>query len=287
MERYTIEGTVNLEKMAIERLKCFEDFALQMHPNGYYVAYSGGKDSDCIRILCELAGVKHELWHNHTTVDAPETVYYVRSIVPEKQISKPDMSMWGLIVKKGIPPLQQIRYCCEILKEHGGEGRFVVTGVRRAESIKRSDGRVFQIRNVPKKDRIIFSDDNDENRRMLEPCQLKGKRTLNPIVDWTDDDVWEFLNYYGCKSNPLYKCGFKRVGCIGCPMASFKHRRFQFERYPKYKELYIRAFDKMLKVEGREHKDWKSGEEVFDWWTSEKVDDLDIDGQISLWEDAE
>ena len=52
---------------AIMRLKAFEP------PDGYYVAYSGGKDSDVIRILAQLAGVKHELVHNLTTVDAPET----------------------------------------------------------------------------------------------------------------------------------------------------------------------------------------------------------------------
>lgn len=68
---------------------------------------------------------------------------------------------------------------------------------------------------------------------------------VNPIVDWSDDDVWEFLRYYGCKLNPLYECGFNRIGCIGCPFAG-KHRYVEFERYPKYKQNYINTFDRML-----------------------------------------
>lgn len=64
------------EKQAIKALRAFEP----CDPKGYYLCYSGGKDSDCIRILAALAGVKYEIVHNLTTVDAPETVKYVKSI---------------------------------------------------------------------------------------------------------------------------------------------------------------------------------------------------------------
>ena len=56
------------EQKAIERLKAFEP------ATGYYLAYSGGKDSDCIKILAQLAGVKYNAVHNLTTVDAPECI---------------------------------------------------------------------------------------------------------------------------------------------------------------------------------------------------------------------
>lgn len=95
------------------------------------------------------------------------------------------------------------------------------------------------------------------------------------VVDWTEDDVWEFLHHYGCESNPLYQCGFSRIGCIGCPMAS-KGRYAQFARYPKYKENYIRAFDRMI-IANRERgrKDnWKDGEECFRWWLGEDVNQV-------------
>lgn len=112
------------EQRAIQYLKTFEP---ESEP--YYLCYSGGKDSDCIRILAELAGVRHDINHNLTTVDAPETVRYIRTI-PNVIINRPELSMWQLIVKKKMPPTRLARYCCEELKEKGGKGRIKVTGVR-------------------------------------------------------------------------------------------------------------------------------------------------------------
>ena len=86
------------EQRAIEYLRMFEP-----EEQPYYLCYSGGKDSDCIRILAQLAGVRHEIHHNLTTVDAPETVQYVKSI-PNVMIDYPKISMWRLIVKKMMPP---------------------------------------------------------------------------------------------------------------------------------------------------------------------------------------
>ena len=129
---------IEKEKKAIERLKAFEP---ESEP--YYLCYSGGKDSDCIRILAQLANVKHEVHHNLTTVDAPETVRYVKSVgaIIDKAYypdGKPK-SMWNLIPKKKMPPTRLIRYCCEQLKEHGGKGRMKITGVRWAESNSRKE----------------------------------------------------------------------------------------------------------------------------------------------------
>lgn len=118
---------------AKERLKAFEPA-----DEPYYLCYSGGKDSDCIRILADLAGVKHDIVHNLTTVDAPETVRYIKSI-PNVQVVTPQYSMWQLIEKKKIPPTRLIRYCCDELKEKGGKGRIKVTGVRWAESNNRNN----------------------------------------------------------------------------------------------------------------------------------------------------
>lgn len=121
------------EKRAIQYLKSFEP---ESEP--YYLCYSGGKDSDAIRILADLAGVRHEIHNNHTTVDAPETVRYIRS-VPGVIVDMPPKTMWQLIVEHGIPPTRLARYCCEELKERGGKGRVKVTGVRWDESQNRKD----------------------------------------------------------------------------------------------------------------------------------------------------
>lgn len=287
---------VELEKMAIERLRAFEP------DDGYYLAYSGGKDSDCIKILAHLAGVKFEAVHNLTTVDAPETVYYIKN-QSDVRIDSPELSMWQLIVKKGLPPTRIMRYCCSELKERGGKGKVVVTGVRWSESVNRKESAgLVKIIGKPKATQkeaeknqldyrinkmggLILNDDNDENRRFVEHCFRTRKTLVNPIVDWEDSEVWEFLKYYGCESNPLYQCGFNRVGCIGCPMAG-KHRYFEFQRYPRYKKLYINSFDRMLKA--REERGftnrvgWQTGNDVFKWWMGEDPLQLSFEDVLSM-----
>lgn len=282
-------SVLELEKRAIAYLKSFEP-----EDEPYYLCYSGGKDSDCIRILAQLAGVRHEIHHNLTTVDAPETVQYVKSI-PGVHIDHsyyPDgtrKTMWNLIVNNGIPPTQIIRYCCRELKEHGGKGHMKITGVRWAESIKRSKNTGFvkivgKPKTVQKKAEadgidhrvtkiggLILNHDNAESRRFVEHCYRTTSTMLNPIVDWTDSDVWRFIRHYGCESNPLYHCGKKRIGCIGCPMQSKEGRMREFRLYPKYKLAYIRAFEKMLKsrnFKGNTNQciKWETGKDVYNWW---------------------
>jgi phosphoadenosine phosphosulfate reductase len=258
---------------ALERIKLANEIREKLFDTPFYVAYSGGKDSECIRILFELLGVPFELWHNHTTVDAPETVRYIRSI-PNINMSMPRLSMWQLIVHKGLPPTRLMRYCCSELKERGGAGRFVVTGVRWAESSQRKRTRsTLEVQPHNLKNTVILNADNSEDRRLFETCDLKGKRVLNPIVDWLDSDVWDFLNHYGCKSNPLYECGFKRVGCVGCPLARKKIPQLEFERYPKYYDAYLHAFQRMLDkrfADGKPVTTWSNGQDVMDWWLNEQ-----------------
>lgn len=287
------------EKQAINYLKMFEPEDPQ---RPYYLAYSGGKDSDTIMILAELAGVRYEAVHNLTTVDAPETVYYVKS-KGNVRIDRPEKTMWRLIEEKLIPPTRIARYCCSELKERGGRGRKVITGVRRDESQSRKEhSGLVQILTKPattkkkaeqlgveyretKQGGIILNNDNDESRQLVEDCYLQHKTTINPIVDWTDNDVWEFLHHYGCKSNPLYECGWKRIGCIGCPLVS-KHRYTEFRQYPKYKHNYILAFDRMLKrrkEKGLTNKmNWETGEDVFKWWMEEDPAQLSFDGIFDI-----
>ncbi|RAZ12576.1 hypothetical protein DK853_52575, partial [Klebsiella oxytoca] len=69
----------------------------------------------------------------------------------------------------------------------------------------------------------------------------------NPIVDWTDRDVWEYIRSERLPMNPLYDMGFFRVGCIGCPMAG-KTRWKEFALFPTYRHAYTKAFGRMLEV---------------------------------------
>lgn len=252
---------------SIRRLQSFEP------PEGYYLAFSGGKDSQCNYHLAKMAGVKFDAHYNVTSVDSPEIIYFIREHYPDVIFDYPRdkdgkrITMWNLIVKNKMPPTRLARYCCQSLKESQGKGRITVTGVRWAESIRRRANQdVVNIQNKPKSTRklaedvgasyrlsknkgVILNDDNDPSRRMVEQCYRTQKTLVNPIIDWDDDDdVWEFLNdVVKVPHCCLYDEGFARIECIGCPLAGQKQQREQFKRYPKYREIYVRAFDRMIK----------------------------------------
>lgn len=269
-----LDCTIDKVQTAIDRLKNFEP------EEGYWLAYSGGKDSGVIKRLAEMAGVKFEAHYSCTSVDPPELVRFIKSQkdvyfdIPRYPDGKP-ITMWNLIPKKKMPPTRLMRYCCKELKESSGVGRVTVTGVRWSESVGRSKKQgLITLLGKNKKEEVILNDDNAESRRMVENCYRTRKTLVNPIIDWTDSDVWEFhkvesLPYcelYGDikVKNDCYACtGKKRLGCIGCPMSVNAVQ--ELEQYPKHKAAYIRAFDKMLE---QTRKTWTCGEEVFDWWVN-------------------
>lgn len=279
---------MDLEQEAIERLKAASDMSLRLYKQPLVITYSGGKDSDVLLHLAEVSGIPFEVLHSLTTADAPQTVYHVRDTfhrLEDKGIKctvdkhvQPDgsrITMWNLIPRKLIPPTRLARYCCSKLKEGGGKGRFIATGVRWDESAARKKNRgALEVIASKKDNSLILSNDNSEDRRLFESCQLKGKRVVNPIVDWKTDDVLDYIEAEHICMNPLYGCGFSRVGCIGCPMAGKAGREAELAMFPKFKAAYIRAFDTMLitRIErGMEAYSWQSGVDVFHWWMEDGV----------------
>lgn len=276
------------EQKAIARLKEAALMSETYYQKPLIVTTSGGKDSDvCVR-LALAAGIDFEVQHNHTTADAPETVYHVRNTFRRLEdkgiactVNMPTykgqpVTMWTLIPQKLMPPTRLVRYCCSILKEGGGAGRMITTGVRWAESAARKKNRgIYEAGKT-----LILNSDNDDDRRLFENCRLQAKRVCNPIIDWSDQDVWDYIEAERIETNPLYRCGFNRVGCVGCPMAGKKGREFEFTRYPTYQRAYIRAFDRML--EERQNRglpcDWQAGKDVFHWWMEDGV----LPGQVEL-----
>ena len=275
----------DLEQTAIERLKLASDMSLRLFQQPLVITYSGGKDSDVLLHLAQASGIPFLVLHSLTTADAPETVRHVYDTFYRLECKgikcdvdkhvQPDgsrVTMWNLIPRKLMPPTRLVRYCCEKLKEGGGKGRFIATGVRWAESTARKRRGGLEVLTSKPQNKLILSNDNDENRRLFETCQLKGKRVVNPIVDWQTADIWDYVGAEKIPMNPLYCEGFCRVGCIGCPMAS-KARIMEFARYPKIKAAYIRAFDRMLEERRLRGKScqWQSGVDVFHWWMEDGV----------------
>lgn len=284
---------MDLEKVSIERLREGAQMCELYYQKPLLICYSGGKDSEIIIDLALKSGINFEVQHSHTTADAPETVYHVRKRFRELEekgikctINFPyykgmRTSMWDLIVKKKMPPTRLIRYCCSVLKETAGRNRCIVTGVRRAESINRKSAGVIENKHRDINKRIIINNDNDEKRQIVERCQIQAKIAYNIIVDWDNETTKDYIESEHIDCNPLYKCGFNRIGCLGCMMARTAGRRFEFARYPKYRDLYIRAFDKMIEVRRLEGKDcysWNNGVDVFHWWMQDDV----LPGQMSI-----
>ena len=286
----------DMVETAIGRLKIFEP------KDGYYLAFSGGKDSIVVKALCDMAGVKYDAHYSVTTVDPPELIYYIRKYHPDVEMvhrrwetdgrfhKEGDIvTMWNLIPENSMPPTRLARYCCQYLKEPGGFGRKVVTGVRWAESANRKNNAgivkiTSNVRKVQKmaeklgvddifltsKGGVVLNNDNEETRKMVEHCYIQSKTTINPIVDWEDSDVWEFIREYKLPYCELYDKGYKRLGCIGCPMAN---KREELEAYPKFRQAYLKAFERMLianKEKGIINRaGWETAEDVMRWWLRE------------------
>jgi phosphoadenosine phosphosulfate reductase len=226
-------------EIAIERLQTF------CPPEGYYVAFSGGKDSVVILDLVKRSGCKFDAHYNLTTVDPPELVQFIKREHPEVEIHRPEKTMWKLIEENGMPPTRIIRYCCRILKEGGGSSRYVVVGIRWEESARRN------------------------KRKMVEACFRDDRRFyVHPIIDWTSTDVWQYIRSRELKYCSLYDEGWKRIGCILCPMN--RNREKEADRWPKYKKQYIKALDKaLIRSRSKGNKStFINGEDFFDWWIS-------------------
>ena len=135
----------------------------------------------------------------------------------------------------------------------------------------------------------MLTNDNAESRRVVENCYKRTKVTINPIIEWENSDVWEFIKAHGIPYCSLYDDGWERLGCIGCPMARTNGRERQFLRWPKYKDAYMRAFDKMLQARREKNKPlWNNREvmtarDVYNWWMEYDI----LPGQMNWFEDFE
>ncbi len=246
----TLSGKT-LDEIAIERLREWEAKACEMNPGGFWLAFSGGKDSVVILDLIKRAGVKFEAHYSLTTVDPPELVRFVKTF-SEVRIDRPPKSMWRLIREHHRPPLRQARYCCEDLKERGGDNCIVVTGIRWQESNRRG------------------------KRRMIEACyKRKNRKFLNVIIEWSTQEVWNYIHSRGLRYCNLYDEGFNRVGCVLCPMTRDVERHLS--RWPKLCEQWRRAVIATWNAEDRR---WASAGDYWRWWldrdASSRIDDSPV-----------
>ena len=236
-------------EVAYERYRWAAKEAERLFDMPIVVRYSGGKDSDVILQLAKESGVPFRVTHNLTTADPPDNVYYIRRVFAalreegiDCRINVPRRSLWRIMRETLVIPSRIMRVCCSELKERRmPDAPYIVTGVRWAESAgRRAKSGIAMVytareRGVEEKAAAagLLTTDDASSRRLFEQCQLRGVRVLNPIIDWSDEDVWSYLHSRGIEGNPLYKEGWTRIGCVGCPLAGRRAREIAFARYPK------------------------------------------------------
>lgn len=237
---------MNKVDLSIARIRYYEKFS----ENGYRVAFSGGKDSIVIKELCKMAGVKCKYYYQNTTIDPPDLVYYIRKHHKDVIWNNPKNPFLVEMQTRGMP-LRQGRWCCEYLKEKSSGNEFVVTGIRAEESSRRA------------------------KRHIFEQCtKIPGKKFLNPIIDWTHQDVWMFIRKLNLKYCNLYDLGWKRIGCLFCPMESAKRKHAEAKMYPKMANAFIVSLQKLKNNREQQGKNscdaWKDGSDMFEWYISNK-----------------
>ena len=188
------------------------------------VCYSGGKDSDVILELAKMAGINYRAIYKNTTIDPRGTMQHVREMGVE--VVQPKENFLNLVRRKGMPS-RFVRFCCEILKEYPILPRAVL-GIRRNESRKRA-----------------------ERYKEPELCRVYSGgtkvRQYLPILEWSNDDVKEFVEERKIKCAPVYydKDGNfdvnRRLGCVGCPLADKKARRAEYLENPKMLLAQVKA----------------------------------------------
>ena len=226
---------------------------------GYYLAFSGGKDSIVCKHLLKLAGVRFDAHYNQTTIDPPELVRYIKAHHADVGWNLPEHGnmMHRVAEAPKAPPTRLMRWCCGEYKERSGEGRVRVFGVRKAESASRA-------------------------KRWNEVADYNGQLVLCPIVLWSDEEVWAFIRKHALPYCSLYDEGWTRLGCVGCPLATPAMQAKEFARWPAFernwKKAIVANWEKWHDVpredgKPRYHAKFKTAEDFWQWWRTQRAPD--------------
>lgn len=251
------------EAEAIERIRKFSRIAESM---GFEVAvgFSGGKDSQVVYDLCKRSAIAFKAYFNHTFEDCI-TLRFIRENYPDVIWRRPHNYGFFQNMRQNhncLLPTVEYAYCC---KDYKHNKKYVddasIVGVRRAESAKSKKRKVFEAINKTfvKKNKVLFSS------YFTEKCTGVGvgsKIQLKPIVDWSDDEVWEYIKRHNLPINQQYKSS-KRIGCIICPKANFNGNYKSLLKYPKIVDAIIATrkhrtdCDWIIKKENKDYSDNK------------------------------
>ena len=255
---------------SVRLLQRAEPMALRLDPeDGFYLAFSGGKDSQCLYHVAQLAGVRFRAHMNLTSVDPPEVIRFVKTTYPDVELIKPRMSIYEMAKKKHILPTRRIRWCCAEYKEMSGAGKVTLIGVRKQESARRAKREEISINIKGKRTEETFDQWSEHEEQMVTCVGGKDKILVSPIIYWTERDVWEFLNRNGIPHCKLYDEGSTRIGCLCCPMSNYKQKLKDIRAYPHVKRGWLKAITWLID-NGYLDRNFNDAETGFRWWISEK-----------------
>lgn len=275
---------------SIELLQKAENLALKYDKdNGYYLAFSGGKDSQALYHVAKLAGVYFQAHMNFTSVDPPQVVRFVRNQYPNVITHAPQKSIYQLAIDRGILPSMRIRWCCADLKETAGAGKVTLIGIRKAESARRAKRHEvevsskkfsgnfdefgeWQAQELEKREAKLIRKMKREGKKVNEDefslqkdneirC-INGKDSIlvSPIFEWSEQDVWYFLNnVVKVPHCELYDMGYTRIGCILCPMSQYKQKVREMQDFPHVKRNWIKAIKAIRRGGGHSQTDLSGG----------------------------
>ena len=263
--RAKIEYSIELCRKAAKIAPMYDD-------EGYlWLGFSGGKDSQALYHIAQLAGVKFKAFFSPTSVDPPEVIRFIRTNYPEVEFTPLKKSIYSEFLKRKCLPSMKIRWCCAEFKEKGGANKVVLVGVRNSESVKRSKRKEVEVtdhkfsgdfdgfnewsekRRIKKqkklaKDKAQFDQFSEHTEQMVTCINGKDKIVVSPIIHWSEDDVWEFLNdVVRVPHCELYDKGRTRIGCIMCPMSKISQIKVDIKEYPHVYEKWIKAIMQLRK----------------------------------------
>ena len=260
----------NKIRYSIELVRKAEKMALRLDPeNGFYNTFSGGKDSQCLYYIVKLAGVRHKTHMSLTTVDPPEVIRFVKREYPDVELLKPAKSIYEVAKEKHILPTRKIRWCCSVYKENYGAGKVTLTGIRKEESVRRAKRGEISTSIKGKRNEETFDQWSEHEENMVTCVGGKDKILVSPIIHWTECDVWDFLNANNIPHCELYNKGHERIGCICCPMSSYKQKTKEIKEYPHIKRNWIKTIQWLID-NGHINHNFNDAEFGFRWWISGK-----------------
>ena len=253
---------------SIDLIRKAEKMALRLDPeNGFYNTFSGGKDSQCLYHVVKLAGVKAKTHMNLTSVDPPEVIRFVKHHYPDVELIKPRMSIYDMAKKKHILPTMRLRWCCAEFKEKGGVGKVTLIGIRKEESARRAKREEISTVIKSKITNETFDQWSEHEEQMVTCVGGKDKILVSPIIYWTERDVWEFLNSNKIPHCELYDEGYTRIGCICCPMSSYRQKIREVKRWPHVKRNWLKTIQWLI---DNGYINFNDAETCFKWWISGK-----------------